>query len=70
MLSCASYAPALGTKAIGEDEEIVKVNLTLAIEIAPGIISLLIKPRAELAHKGQEVGEIHIAIAIEVGRGE
>ena len=70
MLRCASCAPALGAKAIGEDEEIVEVNLAIAVEIAPGVISLLTEPRAELARKDQEVGEVHIAIAIEVGRGE
>ena len=61
---------ACRAKVGGEDEEIGESNLAIAIEIAPGVISLLTEPRSELIRKGQEVGEIHIAIAIEVGRGE
>ena len=53
----------------GVFEEIVESNLAIAIEIAPGVISLLTESRSELAGKSQEVGEIHIAIVIEIGRG-
>ena len=58
---------ACRAKVGGGDEAIGRVNLTIAI--APGVISLLTESRAELAGKGQEVGEIHIAIFICGGQG-
>ena len=49
---------ACRAKVGGEDEEIVESNLAIAIEIAPGVISLLSEPRAELIRKGQALGQI------------
>ena len=60
-------ASARRAKAGGEDEEIGKVDLTIAIEIVPGVISILTERESVFADKENEVGEIHLPIAIEIG---